>query len=143
MERELKFKAYCEVDSAEGTNIDEWVYFNKCPCDNGLWFNPGGHIHHINEYHSPILQYTGVKDKNGKEIYFGDKLRFADKWEWYRGSYGIKLMFASGEEKKKIQAEYEAEPYEERIIEGIEDYEWILSDEIQTYWVIIGNIHTK
>lgn len=80
---------------------------------------------------------SGIKDMRGAMIFEGDKLRFSDKWEWYRGEYGIKMMFADEEEKKKLQAQYDAEPYEERIVTLPEDYEWLLNSEIQSYWEIV------
>lgn len=80
----------------------------------------------------------GIKDSKGVDIYEGDIVRFSDKWEWYRGQYGIKMMAAEGERLEELKAQYEAEPYEERVVKLPEAYEWLLSSEIQSYWEVIG-----
>ena len=78
----------------------------------------------------------GIKDRNGKDIHFGDTLRFADKVEWYRGSYWAKVAVGTMTREQAIK-EIDEQPYEERLIENEQDYEWLLSSEIQTYWEVV------
>ena len=60
--REIKFRVW----SNEGSEMINW---------NELFFAPDLKEFLINDddaYYSKIMQYTGIKDKKGKEIYDGD-----------------------------------------------------------------------
>jgi len=83
-----------------------------------------------------MQQFTGIVDRNKNKIYFGDTLRFVDKVEWYRGEYFSKVALGIMTKKKALE-EIEAKPYEERLIEDNQDFEWLLSSEIQSYWEVV------
>lgn len=83
-----------------------------------------------------MQQFTGIIDRNKTKIYFGDTLRFADKVEWYRGEYWSKVALGIMSKKQALE-EIEAKPYEERLVEENQDFEWLLSSEIQSYWEVV------
>lgn len=69
--REIKFRALCDYDDTAKT----MVYFESAECDNGIFCMPTpNNISHIDEYLSPLMQFTGLKDKAGKgnDVYEGD-----------------------------------------------------------------------
>lgn len=121
MSREIKFRAW-------DTEAEDWVD------------DPSNIYEHICEYEESetldsdmnrkwvIEQYTGLKDKNGKEIYEGDIL------EWVNSS-GEKHIFeimwnecGASFQLVEIGQKY---PY---ILQG-------LSDKMKPYCEVIGNIH--
>ena len=90
-----------------------------------------------------IMQSTGLFDRHGKEIWEGDVIEFVDKWEWYRSSYAIKMLFANQEEKQLLKQKFDAAPMYRFAVEPFtadEGYNLSVYDNNQYRYEVVGNI---
>lgn len=111
MTREIKFRAwtppekpYRDVESASVGHNGKMIYEGFSVSCKGTPHNSIGY--------TPLrlMQYTGLKDKNGKEIYEGDivEWKYINAWQrneikWVQGGF-VSIMTAFKDELNEMQS---------------------------------------
>ena len=146
--REIKFRGKPTENNTSYIEEGAFVYGALIVCDNKYYIalNVNDNINRddyevymIEVIPETVGQYTGLKDKNGKEIYEGDIVEFS--YDIFTGNFDTKIGKGIVE---FIQGAFYIKPFE---IEGkkakdIEDEEWFLLYSVNEDTLeVIGNIY--
>lgn len=149
MNREIKFRAYDKEDERM-TYFDDEDYLYHCPFILRLEqvFKKDSNYDDYEDFEYKdvtdkieLMQYTGLHDKNGKEIYEGDIIEFS--YDVFTGNFDTKVGRGTIE---FIDGAFYIKPFEieGKKIKDIDNEEWFLIYTVNIDTLkVIGNVFEK
>lgn len=96
MKREIKFRVWSGFEMTHDVIIGKFGAFYVNPSNNGLDINDSASLTPFNTKYPdnfPVMQYTGLKDKKGLEIYDGDIIIYNFKTPVTDGEFQSPVFF--------------------------------------------------
>ena len=137
MNRKIKFRIW-DIENKEMLRVQE-LDFEPTFYGGRIAIRPDQYNDYFDTEDMILMQYTGLHDKNGKEIYEGDIIEFS--YDVFTGNFDTKVGRGTVE---FIDGAFYIKPFEieGKKIKDIDNEEWFLIYTVNTDTLkVIGNIY--
>lgn len=130
MSREIKFRAWMSSEK-------RMIMWDEMVCDYELQYIFLNQLSDV----SPVMQFTGLRDRNGKEIYEGDVVKYSEHEGYSLKSFTAEVRFVESEAYfGYVKIEEDPNDWPDPFLHPFNEHDELHSDFLP-YVTVIGNIH--